>query len=230
MSCKRFTKETFVGKHVLTILVIVVILSLLIVDKVSTAKKHSLEINNVNEVTRLDGVLNMPNYELLMMMDIINASVEDSISRPYPERYAEYLYLEILEWIKLHEGYRDTIYQDLVGLSTICYGHLIKSNDRFNPPLDKCDCDKILEDDFNYFIKYVADRTDLKGHRLLAMAHFAYCLGTKAFNRMYLFRVCKHGHSISIQLRKYIHINSKPNNYLRTIRNVEIRLYRYGVL
>ena len=35
--------------------------------------------------------------------------------------------------IKIHEGYRDTVYEDSLGKATIGYGHLVTYKDKFEP-------------------------------------------------------------------------------------------------
>lgn len=64
--------------------------------------------------------------------------------------------------IKVHEGFRDTVYEDSLGKATIGYGHLVTYKDKFEPnkkyPKDMLD--QLFEEDFqeavnnaDYFIK-----------------------------------------------------------------------------
>ena len=39
--------------------------------------------------------------------------------------------------IKIHEGYRDTVYEDSLGKATIGYGHLVTYKDKFEELLAK---------------------------------------------------------------------------------------------
>lgn len=52
--------------------------------------------------------------------------------------------------IKIHEGFRDTVYEDSLGKATIGYGHLVTYKDKFEPnkkyPKDMLD--QLFEDDF----------------------------------------------------------------------------------
>ena len=64
--------------------------------------------------------------------------------------------------IKLHEGYRDTVYMDSLSKATIGYGHLVTYKDKFEEgkKYSKEFLDELFEDDFqnavdqaDYFIK-----------------------------------------------------------------------------
>lgn len=52
--------------------------------------------------------------------------------------------------IKIHEGYRDTVYEDSLGKATIGYGHLVTYKDKFEPNkrYSKDMLDQLFEDDF----------------------------------------------------------------------------------
>lgn len=64
--------------------------------------------------------------------------------------------------IKIHEGFRDTVYEDSLGKATIGYGHLVTYKDKFEPDrkYPKEMLDELFEQDFqeavnnaDYFIK-----------------------------------------------------------------------------
>ena len=65
------------------------------------------------------------------------------------------IYQEIKQRIKLHEGYRDTIYADSLGFKTIGYGHLITSEDNFkeNIKYSKEILEQYFEKDFSIAVK-----------------------------------------------------------------------------
>lgn len=52
--------------------------------------------------------------------------------------------------IKLHEGFRDTVYEDSLGKATIGYGHLVTYKDKFEPEkkYSKEMLDELFEGDF----------------------------------------------------------------------------------
>lgn len=64
--------------------------------------------------------------------------------------------------IKIHEGYRDTVYEDSLGKATIGYGHLVTYKDKFEEgkKYPKETLEQLFEDDFqnavnqaDFFIK-----------------------------------------------------------------------------
>lgn len=64
--------------------------------------------------------------------------------------------------IKVHEGFRDTVYEDSLGKATIGYGHLVTYKDKFEEgkKYPKETLEQLFEDDFqnavdqaDYFIK-----------------------------------------------------------------------------
>ena len=60
-------------------------------------------------------------------------------------------YNDLKARIKKHEGYRDTIYKDSLGFSTIGYGHLVLQTDRYEKGVTyrKKDLEKVFNTDFN---------------------------------------------------------------------------------
>ena len=60
-------------------------------------------------------------------------------------------YNDLKARIKKHEGYRDTIYKDSLGFSTIGYGHLVVQTDRYEKGVTyrKKDLEKVFDTDFN---------------------------------------------------------------------------------
>jgi len=60
--------------------------------------------------------------------------------------------------IKIHEGFRDTVYEDSLGKATIGYGHLVTYKDKFEPEkkYSKEMLDQLFEDDFQNAV----DQTD----------------------------------------------------------------------
>jgi lysozyme len=60
--------------------------------------------------------------------------------------------------IKIHEGFRDTVYEDSLGKATIGYGHLVTYKDKFEPEkkYPKEMLDQLFEDDFQNAV----DQTD----------------------------------------------------------------------
>ena len=60
-------------------------------------------------------------------------------------------YNDLKARIKKHEGYRDTIYKDSLGFSTIGYGHLVLQTDRYEKGVTyrKKDLEKVFDTDFN---------------------------------------------------------------------------------
>jgi GH24 family phage-related lysozyme (muramidase) len=57
---------------------------------------------------------------------------------------------EIKERIKQHEGFRDTMYSDSLGFSTIGYGHLVLPSDNFveGVTYDKETLEEVFDNDF----------------------------------------------------------------------------------
>ena len=60
-------------------------------------------------------------------------------------------YNDLKARIKKHEGYRDTIYKDSLGFSTIGYGHLVLSTDIFKEGViyKKKELAKVFDSDFD---------------------------------------------------------------------------------
>ena len=86
---------------------------------------------------------------------------------------------DILNYIESHENFPfiDSIHYDINGNATIGFGHLIKSNEKFNK-IDINEARKLLEDDFNESIRLVEfNYPFLKDNKLYAISHLCYCVG-----------------------------------------------------
>lgn len=137
------------------------------------------------------------------------------------------LYLSVLEEIKNHEGYRDTFYYCAGGHKTIGYGHVITKNDSdLQIPISKKQAEKLLRKDFDKCIEMVKQLSNLSKNKLLAMAHFSYCLGIGNLLKSGMLKKDK----IDNEIIKWCKIR-KPDstyiisNYLLKIRKYELNLY-----
>ena len=89
-------------------------------------------------------------------------------------------YVNVLNFIKKHEGFVDSIYFCPGGHRTIGYGHLITKNDTFtnNSKIDTIIANKLLINDYNTALKLTTIYApQLSGNKRLAIAHFIFAKG-----------------------------------------------------
>jgi|TARA_R100001443_G_scaffold114274_1_gene130081 GH24 family phage-related lysozyme (muramidase) len=94
---------------------------------------------------------------------------------------------ELKERIKIHEGYRDTIYLDSLGKKTIGYGHLITATDKFveGTKYSKEELEQTFLEDFNKAVdgaKRVTDFDKLHSKAKEIAIECCFVLGAKGFS------------------------------------------------
>ena len=107
------------------------------------------------------------------------------------------------------------------GYTTIGYGHVTTDS---LTSITIADAEKILQSDiFDAYL--IAVRDGFKFEKAFAVAHFIYSLGSGAWKKSKLRRLIKKDANkevITKEWLKWVHINKKPNEYLRYMRNQEL--------
>jgi len=92
--------------------------------------------------------------------------------------------------IKIHEGYRDTVYEDSLGKATIGYGHLVTYKDKFEEGVKypKDELEKLFDKDFDnakegmeFFIK--ANELDISDSAKEVLIEMIFQLGIGNVNK-----------------------------------------------
>ena len=86
--------------------------------------------------------------------------------------------------IRLFEGYSPFVYNDVGGLATIGYGHLIVKGEKFKEPLMPEDANKLLMKDAGFAVKGLNKgvKVKLKQNQADSLISFIYNVGVGAFN------------------------------------------------
>ena len=89
-----------------------------------------------------------------------------------------------LQEIKNHEGWRDYVYKDAIGLPTIGYGHLIKKGESFPSKITKEYGEKLLLSDVARFEKRVNEivKVPLTQNQFDVIISFLFNLGVNALD------------------------------------------------
>lgn len=130
----------------------------------------------------------------------------------------------IIDTIKFHEGFSDSIYLCPAGKKTIGYGHRILKTDT-TKIVNKYTADKILRDDFIKAIRAVERNSTLRGNKLLAISHFVFCFGIGNYGKSTLKKLINKGFKIDNEIKKWSNINGRINKNLINQRNFELSIY-----
>ncbi len=100
-----------------------------------------------------------------------------------------------LQEIKNHEGWRDYVYKDAVGLPTIGYGHLIKKGESFPSRITKEFGEKLLLSDVARFEKRVNEivKVPLTQNQFDVLVSFLFNLGVHALDGSISLRLLNQG-------------------------------------
>jgi lysozyme len=95
-----------------------------------------------------------------------------------------------LEFIKRHEGFSDTVYEDSAGNPTIGYGHLIKKGEDFSKGITQEKAAELLEQDVKTAVHAVNSKVEvrLSQNKFDALVDFAFNLGRTNFANSTLLR------------------------------------------
>ena len=123
----------------------------------------------------------------------------------------DYAYSRLLEYIKIHEGYRAKMYYCPAGYPTIGYGHLIRSHEQHlcYTSLSKEQADELLKKDFNKAIQFalkLSPELELNSPQLLAVSHFIFGHGCFNYARSTLRKEVKNGNKLGVsrEFRRWI--------------------------
>lgn len=115
--------------------------------------------------------------------------------------------------IKEAEGFRPEIYLCPAGRSTVGYGHVVKSNERFDLPLSEGEADRLLDDDLTTILYGVRRLVvvPLSPCREAALVSFVYNVGFAAFERSTLLRRLNRGkmEEAADQFDRWVHATVK---------------------
>jgi GH24 family phage-related lysozyme (muramidase) len=128
------------------------------------------------------------------------------------------LYDYTIDFIKNHEGYVAEPYQCAANKWTIGYGHRTYGHESYKH-LTEVEAEALLRTDFDVRLDIVMEKyPELSFHQQIALAHFAFCCGVGAMEKMYA--------DTSIDdIDNWIHILGKPNSFLIMIRKFETDIY-----
>lgn len=136
-----------------------------------------------------------------------------------------------IELIKSFEGYSATPYADVVGKSTIGYGHLILPTENFSA-IGKDQAEAILKADLAIAEKAVNDLvlTPLAQNEFDALVSFTFNLGRNALKNSTLLRLLNKGEmdAASDQFLRWDHAGGKVVAGLTRRRIAEKELFCYG--
>ncbi len=136
-----------------------------------------------------------------------------------------------IDLIKSFEGYSATPYEDVVGKSTIGYGHLIKPGEIFNA-IGPEQAELILAADLGEAEKSVSDlvKEPLAQNEFDALVSFTFNLGRNAFKNSTLLRLLNSGQfeAAADQFLRWDHAGGKVVAGLTRRRVAERSLFIHG--
>jgi lysozyme len=136
---------------------------------------------------------------------------------------------EGLDLIKKSEGFRDRIYRDVAGFSTIGYGHLIKPAESFPDGIAESQAAAILANDIQDAEQSVARlvRIALTQGQFDALVDFCFNLGAGRLAGSTLLRELNAGRhdAAALQLLAWDHAGGVVNSGLKSRRQAEFELW-----
>lgn len=210
----------------------IVLIIILIVLPTTTA--DGLSYNNYDKfVTVNNGVIN--SYSVIENENLeLRSDFEYHRSLITNDKSYQELYEQLINFIKFHEGFCQTSYACPAGYLTIGYGHVIQTGESFPDTITKAYADSLLRKDLNSSIK-MAERLSpqLKGTKLLAIAHFCFAKGPGNYERSTLRKLINSNQDPTEEFRKWCKYKSAKtgeivtSQYSLNIREYEIKLYNF---
>ncbi len=145
------------------------------------------------------------------------------------------LYEQAISFIKFHEGFCPSVYHCVAGYPTIGYGHVVQPGDNFPERISRDFADKLVRRDFDKSIKSALKYSPhLKGHQLIAVAHFCFAKGPGRYQNSNLRKIIERGDDPSSEFLKWCKYHTPEgelvtSQYCRRIREWEVRMYNAGV-
>jgi lysozyme len=141
-----------------------------------------------------------------------------------------------LEFIASHEGYSSAIYEDVAGLKTIGYGHLIKSGENYSKGITKAQALVLLQEDAQHAVNAVNKYTtiSLAQNQFDALTSFTFNVGAGAFRNSTLLRMVNSENLDSIPDAFIMWNKARVNGILTPVSGLtnrridESNLYIYG--
>jgi lysozyme len=146
------------------------------------------------------------------------------------------------EHLVVVEDWRNAVYPDIAGNLTIGVGHMLTQSERtsgkiyingiavkWSNGLSNVQVMQLMVQDLESRIQRINElvRVPLAQHQFDALVLFVFNIGRTAFENSTLLRLLNSGdyHSVPAQLRRWIHADGKPNNGLKTRRDVECAIW-----
>lgn len=134
-----------------------------------------------------------------------------------------------IDFIKKHEGWRDSVYLDSAGLETIGYGHLLKSGESFDGTITKQQGESLLLHDVSIAEKAVNDLVGvvLNQNQFNALVSFTFNLGRGNFEESTLLRLINDGNfgAAMLEFDRWVHAGGKMISGLVARRKKEAELF-----
>lgn len=144
------------------------------------------------------------------------------------------LYELAINFIKFHEGYCPSVYHCVAGYPTIGYGHVVQPYDKFPERVSRDFADRLVRRDFDKSIKSALKYSPhLKGHQLIAVAHFCFAKGPGRYQNSRLRKIIDSGGDPSDEFMKWCKYHTPEgelvtSQYCRKIREWEVIMYNAG--
>ncbi len=145
------------------------------------------------------------------------------------------LYEQAISFIKFHEGFCPSVYHCVAGYPTIGYGHVVQPGDNFPERISRDFADKLVRRDFDKSIKSALKYSpNLKGHQLIAVAHFCFAKGPGRYQNSNLRKIIERGDDPSSEFLKWCKYHTPEgelvtSQYCRRIREWEVKMFQCGM-
>ncbi|WP_027002776.1 lysozyme [Hugenholtzia roseola] len=141
---------------------------------------------------------------------------------------AQFSWEDLKDYIRAHETLLTKPRACSGGYMSIGYGHVLTAKDKaLYKGITAAQADSLLEHDLGLARSWVESQLDLAPQELMAITHFCYAFGSSKLRKSTLFQKLKNGEPIEQELARWVHVNGRPNAYLKKQREFEANLF-YG--
>jgi len=138
-----------------------------------------------------------------------------------------------IEFLKKVEGFRGEVYEDLAGLPTIGYGHLVTDYEDFKK-ITKEQAENLLRKDVIYLFYQIEPmiKRELNENQWAAILSFVYNIGIFRFSHSTFLKKLNDGfplEEVAKEFDRWIYVNGKPVQGLINRRKAENELFLSGL-
>jgi len=138
-----------------------------------------------------------------------------------------------VEFLKEVEGFRSEVYDDLAGLPTIGYGHLVTNKENFKK-ITKEEAENLLRKDIIYFLHIIEPliERELNENQWAAILSFVYNIGVFRFSFSTFLMKLNAGkplEEVAKEFDRWIYVNEEPVQGLINRRKAEKELFLSGL-